>query len=110
MLTFFWSNFKLISYVIIASILALAGWKLYSVIESNGKYKIIIEQQEEEIKIKNNQIDNLRDIMKLTSDIINERDQELNSLTKKNNTNNLGPDSSDSAPLSLKNYFKRLEN
>lgn len=104
------SNFKAISYVVIAIIIASATYKLYSIIDQNGQYKASITILEENIKLKDNQIDSLREAFKLTNELVTERDKELKDLIEKmrDNLTNLGVDADDQAPESLKEYFRRL--
>lgn len=104
------SNFKAISYVVIAIIIASVSYKLYSIIDENGQYKAQIALLEYNIKTKDNQIDSLREAFKLTNELVTERDKELKDLIEKMKDNliNLGDDADDQAPESLKEYFRRL--
>lgn len=107
---FFTGNLKVIIYFLIASMIATAGWKLYSVIEQNGLYKSHIAILEHNNKVKDSQIDALRESFRLANELVVDRDRELRELEEKmkGNTDNLGSDADDQAAESLKEYFKRL--
>lgn len=109
---FFKSHFKVIGYVIIAFMIASAGWKLYSIVEISGQYKAIIATQEAALKVKENRIQALEQVVKITNEIIVDRDKQVEDLEKKIDgiTTGLGGDADDQAADSLKEYFRRLNN
>lgn len=108
--TWLGQNVKFIVYFLIASMVAGAAWKLYSVIEENGRYEAQIMILEHNNKVKNDQIDALRESFRLANELVVERDKELEKLAEdmKGMTDNLGVGADDQAADSLKEYFKRL--
>lgn len=107
---FFTGNIKVIIYFLIASMIATAGWKLYSIIEENSRFQAHIAILEHNNHVKQNQIDSLREAFRLTNELVNDRDKKLRSLEERMRgiTDNLGDDADDQAADSLKEYFKRL--
>ena len=107
---FFTGNLKVIIYFLIASMVAVAAATLYNTIKENGIYESKIAILEHNAKVKDNQIDALRESFRLANELVVDRDKELRALEEKmhGNTDNLGSDAGDQAADSLKEYFKRL--
>lgn len=86
-------------------------YKLYDIVQTNGELRSILSVQEETIKNKNEQIDTLEKTIKLNEDIIEEKEKDIETLSNalENITKDLGDDSNDAAPDSIKELFRRLE-
>ena len=102
--------FKYIAYIVVALVIFIILWVLYSTIKENGEKDIIIETQTGVIETQKLTITRMELINDLKDQHIAIRDAEAKNLEDKldNITNNLGDDSLSSAPESLKELFRRL--
>ena len=104
-------NAKLFIYgAILVSVLTV-GWKFVSVIQENAVKDAAIEIQRVSLEEKDKAIQSLEDLIKLNEEILEERDIELEDLANQLEglTENLGDDSEDQAPESIKELFRRLK-
>lgn len=104
------ANFQII--LIAAAVIAATtfGYKLMSALEDRGRLEIIAENLKTQLKDKQESIQYLETIVGLNNEIIKSRDQKIEELNEKSEdtTKNLGTDSGDQAPESLKELIKRL--
>jgi uncharacterized membrane protein YhiD involved in acid resistance len=101
---------KYIAYIVIAVVIFIILWVLFSTIKENGEKDSIIESQSVIIETQRQTIVRTELINNLKDQHIAIRDQELKVLeeTLENVTVDLGEDSKDQAPKSIKELFRRL--
>jgi len=107
---FFKNNSKAILYLVIVLVVAAMLWKGYSIVTENAQSAVIIQTQQEALKNKDEQIKMLKDQIAIQQKFIGLRDQQINELNERLDgiTMDLGPDVTDEAAPSIKEYFRRL--
>jgi flagellar capping protein FliD len=104
------STVKYIAYLGIATMISIAGWKLYSVVHQHSMYKAEIAILQSSIDAKDERIASLQASIRLANELVASRDKALEQLDKQLDgiTENLGLDMDAPAPAALKEYFRRL--
>lgn len=106
-------NSKTIQYIVIGGAIFLASlfiYKFYGVIKENGENRIIIENLEQNVERQKQALQKMELIIKLNEQSLILRDKQVEKLEKEleNATVDLGEDSTDAAPDSIKELFRRL--
>jgi hypothetical protein len=95
---------------IVVLLVLYSGWSLKNIIEENATNRFIINQKTDEISNLNEVISKLKKFDELKTNILEEKNKELEELEQSlfNITNDLGDDSKEAAPESIKELFRRL--
>lgn len=103
-------NIKWILGSIAAILIIFTLWNVKNVIEENATNRFTIQQKNSEIENLNEVITKLKAFDALKTSILEEKNKELEELEQSlfNITNDLGDDSEDPAPESIKELFRRL--
>lgn len=101
---------KYVSIAVVAVVVGVMAWKLYSTIEENGALKAQVAVQQATIENKNRQIGLLENDIKVRDQILTERDNMIRDLYEQMDgvTDDLGDDIDDPAPKSIQELFNRL--
>lgn len=104
-------NINLIIYFIIFLIVSYGAYTLYGTITDNARLNAIVIQQEAALKNQQKTIELQKQTEQIKNDIILERDKNIDELNTRlqDIASDLGKDSTDQAPESIKELFRRLK-
>lgn len=109
MLKLFGIDMKWIAMLAIATLIAIGVGTIYDLVNKNAANQALLETQKQTISLQNDTIDNLKKVVKISEEIIQQRDLQLQQYDDLFvGTDNLGSDEGNIAAESLRELLRRL--